>query len=464
METKASRPSRKNLPQTIEAEKSLLGSILLNNETLTNVGDMLQDDDFLLESNRRIFMAMKEMNDRQIPIDSLTLSDFLEKKGWSSITGAPDNIYDLADIVPTAANAVHYARLIVEKGIFRKLILVSEEIAMKGYDGSLATDEVLDFAERKIMDVGARRVRSEFSQIGDLGYLDAQFKRLEDLRNREIKDLVTGLPSGFVDLDEMTTGFNPAELVIVAGRPAMGKTAFVLSIAQHVAFDLKKPVGIFSLEMPKEQLFMRMISSQARVNSRSLRTGHLNSEDWDNVMQAFGEASEVPIFIDDSGDLTIFELRTRARRLKKQRKDLALIAVDYLQLVRGSQRTDNREQEISEISRSLKALAKELQIPVIALAQLSRAVENRPGLKKPTLSDLRESGAIEQDADIVLFIYRDEVYHPENLDSRGKAEVIIGKQRNGPIGSVMLAFQGFCTRFENLAVGYDEIGPEEGFG
>ena len=460
MKSRLARESRKNLPQTIEAEKSLLGSILLNNEVMTTVGDMLQDDDFLLESNRRIFMAMKEMADRHIPIDSLTLSDYLTKKDWAGITGAPENIYELAEIVPTAANAIHYARLIVEKGIFRKLILVAEEIAQKGYDATLDTDEVLDYAERKIMDVGARRSRSEFAQIGDLSYLDAQFRRLEDLRNREIKDIVTGLPSGFVDLDHLTTGFNPSELVIVAGRPAMGKTAFVLSIAQHVAFDLRKPVGIFSLEMPKEQLFLRLISAQARVNSKNLRTGHLNSEEWDSVMQAFGDASEVPIYIDDSGDLTIFELRTRARRLKKQRKDLALIAVDYLQLVRGSQRTDNREQEISEISRSLKALAKELQIPVISLAQLSRAVENRPGLKKPTLSDLRESGAIEQDADIVLFIYRDEVYHPDNLDSKGKAEIIIGKQRNGPIGSVMLAYQGFCTRFENLAIGYDDIAPE----
>ncbi len=457
------RESRKNLPQTIEAEKSLLGSILLNNEVLITVGDMVADDDFLLESNRRIFMAMKEMSERHIPIDSLTLSDYLTKKDWAQITGAPDNIYELADIVPTAANAVHYARLIVEKGIFRKLILASEEIAQKGYDGTLDTDEVLDFAERKIMEVGTRRSRSEFVQIGDLSYLDSQFKHLEELKNREIKELVTGLPSGFIDLDHMTTGFHPSELIIVAGRPAMGKTAFVLSIAQHIAFDLKKPVGIFSLEMPKEQLFLRLISSQARVNQKNLRTGHLSSEDWESVMQAFGEASDVPIYIDDSGDLTIFELRTRARRLKKQRKDLALIAVDYLQLVRGSQRTDNREQEISEISRSLKALAKELQIPVIALAQLSRAVENRPGTKKPTLSDLRESGAIEQDADIVLFIYRHEVYHPDNIDSRGKAEIVVGKQRNGPIGSAMLAYQGFCTRFENLAMGYDDISTE-GYG
>jgi replicative DNA helicase len=463
MKSRSSRESRKNLPQTIEAEKSLLGSILLNNEVLTTVGDMVADDDFLLESNRRIFMAMKEMSDKQVPIDSLTLSDYLEKKDWAQITGAPDNIYELAEIVPTAANAVHYARLIVEKGIFRKLILASEEIAQKGYDGTLDTDEVLDYAERKIMDVGARRSRSEFVQIGDLSYLDTQFKHLEELKNREIKELVTGLPTGFVDLDHMTTGFHPSELIIVAGRPAMGKTAFVLSIAQHIAFDQKKPVGIFSLEMPKEQLFLRLISSQARVNQKNLRTGHLTSEEWEHVMQAFGEASDVPIYIDDSGDLTIFELRTRARRLKKQRKDLSMIAVDYLQLVRGSQRTDNREQEISEISRSLKALAKELQIPVIALAQLSRAVENRPGSKKPTLSDLRESGAIEQDADIVLFIYRDEVYHPDNIDSRGKAEIVIGKQRNGPIGSAMLAYQGFCTRFENLAVGYDDI-SSDGFG
>ncbi|MGC8500786.1 MAG: replicative DNA helicase [Leptospirillia bacterium] len=463
MKSRSSRESRKNLPQTIEAEKSLLGSILLNNEVLTTVGDMVADDDFLLESNRRIFMAMKEMSDKHVPIDSLTLSDYLEKKDWGQITGAPDNIYELAEIVPTAANAVHYARLIVEKGIFRKLILASEEIAQKGYDGTLDTDEVLDYAERKIMDVGARRSRSEFVQIGDLSYLDTQFKHLEELKNREIKELVTGLPTGFVDLDHMTTGFHPSELIIVAGRPAMGKTAFVLSIAQHIAFDQKKPVGIFSLEMPKEQLFLRLISSQARVNQKNLRTGHLTSEEWEHVMQAFGEASDVPIYIDDSGDLTIFELRTRARRLKKQRKDLSMIAVDYLQLVRGSQRTDNREQEISEISRSLKALAKELQIPVIALAQLSRAVENRPGSKKPTLSDLRESGAIEQDADIVLFIYRDEVYHPDNIDSRGKAEIVIGKQRNGPIGSAMLAYQGFCTRFENLAVGYDDI-SSDGFG
>ncbi|MHB1606168.1 MAG: replicative DNA helicase [Leptospirales bacterium] len=451
----------KNLPQSLEAEKSFLGSILLNNEVLTEVGDTLKEDDFSLDAHRKIYQTMREMSEKRVPIDSVTLSDLLNKKGWSGLTGEAIYIEELSFIVPTAANAKHYANLLKEKGIYRKLILAAEEIAQKGYEESEEIEFLLDLAERRILEIGANRTSPGFVRIGDVPYLDAQFKRLEELRLRDVSDPVIGLPSGFIDLDRMTTGFHPSDLVIVAGRPAMGKTAFAMGIAQYVAFDLRKPVGVFSLEMSKEQLFLRLISSQSRVDSWRLRTGQLQGDDWRAVMDAFGEASDVPLFIDDSGDLTVFDLRARARRLKNQIKDLSLIVVDYLQLVKGSQRTDNREQEISEISRSLKALAKELGIPVIALAQLSRAVENRPKDKKPILADLRESGAIEQDADVVLFIYRDEVYHPENKESHGKAEIIIGKQRNGPIGTVALAYIGFCTRFDNLATGYEMMSPEE---
>jgi replicative DNA helicase len=445
----------KNLPQSLEAEKSFLGSILLNNEVLANIGDSIKEDDFLLDAHRKIYATMREMSEKHVPIDPVTLSDALNKKGWSGLTGAPVYIEELSYIVPTAANAKHYANLLREKGIYRKLILAAEDIAQKGYEESEEIEALLDLAERRILELGFHRTTSGFVRIGDVPYLDVQFKKLEELRSRDIKDPVIGLPSGFIDLDRETTGFHPADLIIVAGRPAMGKTAFALGIAQYVAFELHRPVGMFSLEMSKEQLFLRLISAQSRVDSKKLRTGQLEGEDWRSVMDAFGEASDVPLFIDDSGDLTVFELRARARRLKNQVKNLSLIVVDYLQLVKGSQRTDNREQEISEISRSLKALAKELGIPILALAQLSRAVENRPKDKKPILADLRESGSIEQDADIVLFIYRDEIYHPENKENHGKAEIIIGKQRNGPIGSVMLAYLGYCTRFENLAMGYE---------
>ncbi|BAM06888.1 replicative DNA helicase [Leptospirillum ferrooxidans] len=447
----------RNLPQSIEAEKSFLGSILLNNEVLTQIGDSVKEEDFILDAHRKIYQVMREMAEVQHPIDPVTLSDRLKKKGWDGLTGAPQYIEDLSYIVPTAANAKHYARLLTEKGIYRKLILAAEDIAQKGYEETEEVESLLDLAERKILEIGSHKNSGGFVKVGDVPYLDTQFKKLEELRSREIADAVIGLPTGFIDLDRMTTGLYPSDLIIVAGRPAMGKTAFAMGIAQYVSFDLRLPVGIFSLEMSKEQLFMRLISSQSRVDAWKLRTGQLPSDDWRAVMQAFGEASDVPLFIDDSGDLSVYELRARARRLKAQNKNLSLIVVDYLQLVKGSQRTDNREQEISEISRSLKALAKELNLPVIALAQLSRSVENRPKDKKPILSDLRESGAIEQDADIVLFIYRDEVYNKENLENKGKAEVIIGKQRNGPIGSVNLAFLGHCTRFENLAYGYDNM-------
>ncbi len=451
----------KSLPQSLEAEKSFLGSILLNNEVLTEIGDSLKEDDFSLDAHRKIYMTMREMSEKRVPVDSVTLADILNKKGWSGLTGGPTYIEELSLIVPTAANAKHYANLLKEKGIYRKLILSAEDIARKGYEESEDVEVLLDLAERKILEIGANRTTRGFVKIGDVQYIESQYKRLEELRARNTSDPVIGLPSGFIDLDRMTTGLYPSDLIIVAGRPAMGKTAFALGIAQYVSFELRKPVGLFSLEMSKEQLFMRLISSQSRVDSWSLRTGQLNGDSWRAVMDAFGEASDVPLFIDDSGDLTVFELRARARRLKNQVKDLSLIVVDYLQLVKGSQRTDNREQEISEISRSLKALAKELGIPVIALAQLSRAVENRPKDKKPILADLRESGAIEQDADVVLFIYRDEVYHPENKESHGKAEIIIGKQRNGSIGTVALAYLGHCTRFDNLATGYEMMGPED---
>jgi replicative DNA helicase len=358
----------------------------------------------------------------------------------------------LIDSVPTAANIEYYAKIVKEKAILRKLIQTSTEIITQSYEDRGDVETFIDEAERAIFQISERRVKPSFYPIRDI--VKQSFKTIERLFER--KELVTGVPSGFRELDQKTAGFQPSDLIIVAGRPSMGKTAFCLNVAQYAAIEKKTPIAIFSLEMSKEQLVIRMLCSEARVEGTKLRTGFLIESDWPRLTLAAGNISEAPIFIDDSAALSVLELRAKARRLKAEH-GLGMIVVDYLQLMKGRLRAESRQQEISEISRSLKALAKDLTVPVIAVSQLSRRTEERQGMR-PQLSDLRESGAIEQDADLILFIYRDEVYNrSEDNPNRGKAEVIIGKQRNGPIGKVDLAFLDKYTTFKDLYKGEGEL-------
>jgi replicative DNA helicase len=372
------------------------------------------------------------------------LTNLLKSQNKLEEAGGASYLASLVDSVPSAANVSHYARIVSEKWLQRSLISSATQIATSALQGGLEIDELLDRAEQAIFQVSERRVNPSFFLIKDV--IKQNIKILEKLQERQ--EVFTGIPTGFDELDQMTSGLQPADLVVIAGRPSMGKTAFALNIARNAAVEHEVAVGIFSLEMSKEQLGMRMLCSEARVDSHKMRTGFFTARDWPLLLRAAGTISEAPIFIDDSPALSALELRAKARRLKRDQK-LGLVIVDYLQLMRGPQGAERREQEISEISRALKALAKELTVPVVALSQLNRRVEERHD-KRPQLSDLRESGAIEQDADLIAFIYRDEIYHPESPD-QGVAEIIIGKQRNGPTGKVKLAFLSQYTRFDKLA-------------
>ena len=446
-------------PQNLEAEQMVLGAVLIENDAMNKVVDLLSPDDFYKEVHRRIFMAMIDMFESGEAIDLITLTDALRGKVGLEAVGGASYLAYLVSLVPTAANIKNHARIVREKAVLRKLIHTATDIITQSYDDSRTVvdiDELLDRAEKSIFEIAQRKIRDSFISMKNI--VGHSFKLVERLYER--KEMITGLPTGFVDLDEMTSGLQPSDLIIVAARPSMGKTAFCLNIAAYAAIEKKKSVAIFSLEMSKEQLVLRLLGSESRVDAHKLRTGHLSDRDWKPLSNAAGQLSEAPIYIDDSAAISVLEMRAKARRLKAD-LGLDLVIVDYLQLMRGRGDEGNREQEISNISRSLKALAKELQVPVIALSQLNRAVETRPGKeKKPFLADLRESGAIEQDADVILFIYRDEVYNkcecpPDgdcdtiNCGRRGKAEVIIGKQRNGPIGKVDLTFVNRYTRFEN---------------
>jgi replicative DNA helicase len=434
-------------PQSIEAEQSVLGGILLENEALNRSLEVLGADaseNFYRETHRKIFLAMLELNEKAEPVDLITLSDTLKGKGWLEEIGGTTYLASLADSVPTAANITHYAKIIKEKALLRRLINAATEIVTQGYELPGDVEEFLDRSERSIFEVSEKRVKPSYFSIRDL--IKDSFKYID--QRYEKKELVTGIPTGFVDFDQITTGLQPSDLIIIASRPSMGKTSISLNIAQYAAIESNIPVVIFSLEMAKEQLVLRMLCSEARVDANRLRGGFLSESDWPRLTSAAGRLSEAPIFIDDTPAITVLEMRAKARRLKAD-QDLGLIIVDYLQLMQGRRDVESREKEISEISRSLKALAKELNVPVIALSQLSRRTELRTG-NRPQLADLRESGAIEQDADLVAFIYRDELYNPDTED-KGIAEIIIGKQRNGPIGLVKLAFLASYTRFENLA-------------
>jgi replicative DNA helicase len=443
--------SRKLPPQHIEAEQSILGGILIENEAINRVTEILDADDFYRDTHRKIFNALINLSERDEPADLITLTNELRKIDQLDSIGGASYLASLVDSVPTAANIQYYARIVKEKAILRKLIQTSTEIITQSYEDRGDVEGFLDEAERAIFDISEKRVRPSFYPIREI--VKESFATIEKLFKK--KEAVTGVPSGFKELDRMTAGFQPSDLVIIAGRPSMGKTAFCLDVAEYAAIDNKIPVAIFSLEMSKEQLVIRMLCSQAHVEGTRLRTGYLNESDWPKLTIAAGSLSESPIYIDDTAALSVLELRAKARRLKSDH-GLGMVIVDYLQLMKGRSRVESRQQEISEISRSLKALSKELNIPVIAVSQLSRKTEERTG-NRPQLSDLRESGAIEQDADLILFIYRDEVYNrSEDNPNRGKAEVIIGKQRNGPIGKIDLAFLDKFTTFKDLYKGDTE--------
>lgn len=441
----ASPDATKVPPQSVEAEQSVLGGILLENESLYKALELLTEQDFYKPSHQKIFRALISLSERGEPADLVTLTQELKNMGLLNEVGGSSYLASLINNVPTAANVPYYAKIVREKALLRNLISVATEIVSKGYEevGS-NLDSLLDAAEQSIFNVSNRRYKQGFTPIREI--VKSSFKVIEHLYER--KESITGVSSGFEELDRLTSGFQPSDLIIVASRPSMGKTSLVLNIAQHAAIHTKTPSAFFSLEMSKEQLVMRMLTSLAKVDATRIRIGRLQDTDWPKLTKAAGQLSEAPIFIDDSPSLSVLEIRAKCRRLKVEHK-IGLVIVDYLQLMRGHYHSESREKEISEISRGLKALAKELSVPIIALSQLNRAVENRND-KRPQMADLRESGAIEQDADIIGFIYRDEVYD-KNSDWKGTAEFIVSKQRNGPTGVVRLAFLQQYTTFENLA-------------
>jgi replicative DNA helicase len=443
-------PTR-TLPHNLEAEKSVLGAILIQNEAFNHAVELIDSRDFFRDAHRRIFERMITLSERGDPIDFVTLKEELSRGGELDEVGGPAYIASLADGVPRSANVEYYARIVKEKSTLRSLIHSANKILSEAYEAEQEPDVLLDEAERSIFAIAENRIRAGFTPLRDL--VQGSFATIEKLQQH--KGMVTGVPTGFVDLDEMTSGLQPSDLVLVAARPSMGKTSFVLNIAQYIGTQTDMTVGIFSLEMSKEQLFMRMLTGEARIDAHRFRSGYLNEKDYGKLSHALGTLAEAKVFIDDSASIGVLEMRAKSRRLKAEH-GLDLIIIDYLQLMSGRGRVESRQQEIAQISRSLKGLAKELAIPVVALSQLSRASETRSD-HRPQLSDLRESGALEQDADVVMFIYREEKYRDEdgnpNADAEGTAEIIIGKQRNGPIGTVKLAFIKEHTRFENLAHG-----------
>ncbi|MDI7259086.1 MAG: replicative DNA helicase [Thermodesulfobacteriota bacterium] len=440
--------SHKIPPQNIEAEQSVLGGILIENEAINKVIEILSPDDFYRDAHRKIYNTLIDLSERDEPADLITMTNELRKKDRLDAIGGASYLASLIDSVPTAANIEYYARIVKEKAVLRKLIETSTEIITQSYQDRGDVEIFLDEAEKAIFEIAERRVRPSFYSIRDI--VKDSLDTIAKLYER--KELITGVPSGFRGLDQRTAGFQPSDLIIVAGRPSMGKTAFCLNVAQYAAIEKKIPVAIFSLEMAKEQLVIRMLCSQAQVEGTRIRTGFLSESDWPKLTLAAGTLYDAPIFIDDSAALSVLELRAKTRRLKAD-QNLGMVVIDYLQLMKGRSKAESRQQEISEISRSLKALAKEMNIPIIAVSQLSRKTEERHG-NIPQLSDLRESGAIEQDADLILFIYRDEVYNrAEDNPKKGTAEVIIGKQRNGPIGKIDLAFLDKFTTFRDLYKG-----------
>lgn len=433
-------------PQSIEAEESIISAILLDNETLFDVLDILKPEDFYRSAHQKIFAAISELFTKNEPCDLVTLTEILKNRGELEQIGGATYLPSIVDTAPLAVNAVHYARIIHNKASLRSLIEKANAIVKKCFEEQDDVDEVIDFAESSVFEISEHKIKPAFFAISQI--IDKNIEALEERQAN--KALVTGVSTGFSRLDTMTAGLQPSDLIILAARPSMGKTSLALNIARNASIDANTAVAVFSLEMSKEQLSMRMLCSEARIDSNRLRSGFFGNDDWGKLTDAGSLLSDAPIFIDDSANISAIEIRAKARRLKMD-KDIGLIIIDYLQLMRGRSSAERRDLEISEISRSLKGLAKELDIPIIALSQLNRKLEER-GDKRPILSDLRESGALEQDADVVAFIYRDEVYNKDgNNPNRGKAELILAKQRNGPVGTVQLAFLNTYTRFESLA-------------
>ncbi len=441
-------------PHSVEAEQSVLGGLLLEATALDKVADLINEEDFYRQEHRLIYRHVVQMSELAKPVDVITVAETLEIAGELDKIGGLPYLGGLAQNVPSAANIRRYGEIVRERSIMRKLAEVGSDIASSAYNPTgRDAAQLLDEAESKVFEIAEAGSKGKQGFVGMPPLLSQVVERIETLYARDNQSDVTGTATGFTDLDRMTSGLQPGDLVIVAGRPSMGKTAFSINVAENIAMDSSLPVAVFSMEMGASQLAMRMLGSVGKLNQHDLRTGRLQDDDWGRLTHALGKLNDAPIHIDESAALSALELRARSRRLHRQNNGLGLIVVDYLQLMSSNagKMSENRATEISEISRSLKALAKELHVPVIALSQLNRSLEQRPN-KRPVMSDLRESGAIEQDADLILFIYRDEVYNSDSPD-KGKAEIIIGKQRNGPIGKVELAFRGEFTRFDNLAPG-----------
>jgi replicative DNA helicase len=430
-------------PQNTEAEQAILGAVLLDKGALIVVSERISPEDFYRPSHQKIFQTMLGLGEREEPIDLITLTAELQDQRLLEEIGGVSYLSDLANAVPTAANVDYYAQIVEEKSLLRRLIRVATQIASTGYTASEDVTELIGDAEKKILELSTRRSSGAFIPIKDI--LMETYERIEFLYHH--KGGITGIPSGYVDLDRMTSGFQKSDLIILAARPSVGKTAFALNVAQNVAIRANETVAIFSLEMSASQLVQRMICAEANIDAHRLRTGMLEEEDWGKLTMGISALSQAPIYIDDSPGVTVTEIRSKCRRLKAE-KGLGMILIDYMQLIQGRGKGENRQQEISEISRTLKMIARELHVPVIALSQLSRAVEQRQD-KHPMLSDLRESGSIEQDADIVAFLYRDDYYNPET-EKKNIIEILIAKQRNGPTGKVELVFLKNYNKFVNL--------------
>jgi replicative DNA helicase len=434
-------------PHSLQAEQAVLGGLMLDNSAWETVADLVSESDFYRHDHRLIFRAIEQLAEKNNPLDAVTLSEWLEQNRLLEEVGGLSALGTLAQNTPSAANIKAYAEIVRENSVMRQLIEVGNRIANSGFvPEGRDTSVLLDNAEKLVFDIAeqGKRGKRGFRNIRSL--LAAAVDRIDMLSQQD--EAITGVSTGFADLDEMTAGLQPSDLIIVAGRPSMGKTTLAVNFAENAAIKNQVPVAIFSMEMPGEQLALRMMSSLGHIDQHKIRTGKLDDDDWPRLTSAVSLLDAAPIFIDDTPALSPIELRARARRLKREH-NLGLIVVDYLQLMQVTNTRENRTNEISEISRNLKALAKELEVPVIALSQLNRSLEQRTD-RRPVMSDLRESGAIEQDADVIMFIYRDEVYH-EDSTQKGMAEIIIGKQRNGPIGKVRLTFRGQFTRFENMA-------------
>jgi replicative DNA helicase len=440
---KTAPPYLKVPPHNMEAEQTILGGVLMNNDALNQIMDVLSPDDFYREAHAILFEGMVGLYNRGDPIDVITLSQFLGEKSSLEKVGGNSYLGSLVRAVSTSAGITYHAQIVKDLSVRRKLIGQCSTISESCFQDWERIEDLLELAEQSIFDIAEEQIKEGFQSLEEV--IKGSFKKLESVA--EFEGFVTGMPTGFTDFDRYTAGLQPADLIIIAGRPSMGKTALALNIGYHAAQKTKRAVAIFSLEMSKQQLGMRMLGFDASIDATKLRTGFLRDKEWEQLTEAANRLSELPLFIDDSSGISVLEMKAKCRRLKKKH-DLALVIVDYLQLLQGRRSAESRQLEISEISRSLKALAKDLNVPVVALSQLNRKVEDRPN-KRPQLADLRESGAIEQDADVIAFIYRDELYHPQSDENRNLAEIILAKQRNGPTGFFKLTFQKELTRFRN---------------